>query len=607
VAAAGWLVTQAPAEDLAGVEQLLDLLALSGFRTLPAGARAAVLKGLAKASADAATGLEDLQKLTVMLFYALPDRTGGNPSWRALGYPGPPEVAAPPARNLEPTAVADDTALEADVCIVGSGAGGGVIAGILSDAGLDVVVLEAGGDPQEGDFPRHELEGMTRLYWRGGLTATEERNVTVLAGATLGGGTTVNWTNCVQPPDRVRKVWADEHGLTGLDTAAFDEHLDTVMGNIGATQEASDRNGPNEALRAAADAAGWSWKAAHRNTDPASYDPVTAGHMGYGDRSGSKRGTLQTYLAAAVRAGARVITSARADRVLVEAGRAVGVAATVTRPDGTTTPLTVRARTVVAAAGALETPALLLRSGVGGPAVGRHLRLHPVAALVGLYDDDQRAWWGPPQSVIVDEFADGDEGFGFLLECPHYGAGLSSAMIPWRSGRDHKLLMGKLGNASTFIGLVRDRGAGRVTIDAQGDAVVAYPLADALDRAHLMRALDVMAEAHVAAGARAIVDLAPGRSLWTRGGDLAAYTERLRGIPNGAGGRALFSAHQMGTARMGADAATSVADPEGQLHDVPGVWIGDTSAFPTAVGSNPMVTCMALARRTAQAILAARP
>jgi choline dehydrogenase-like flavoprotein len=279
----------------------------------------------------------------------------------------------------------------------------------------------------------------------------------------------------------------------------------------------------------------------------------------------------------------------------------------VTRPDGTTTPLTVRARTVVAAAGALETPALLLRSGVGGPAVGRHLRLHPVAALVGLYDDDQRAWWGPPQSVIVDEFADGDEGFGFLLECPHYGAGLSSAMIPWRSGRDHKLLMGKLGNASTFIGLVRDRGAGRVTIDAQGDAVVAYPLADALDRAHLMRALDVMAEAHVAAGARAIVDLAPGRSLWTRGGDLAAYTERLRGIPNGAGGRALFSAHQMGTARMGADAATSVADPEGQLHDVPGVWIGDTSAFPTAVGSNPMVTCMALARRTAQAILAARP
>jgi choline dehydrogenase-like flavoprotein len=261
---------------------------------------------------------------------------------------------------------------------------------------------------------------------------------------------------------------------------------------------------------------------------------------------------------------------------------------------------------VVAAAGALETPALLLRSAIGGPAVGRHLHLHPVVALMGLYAEDQQAWWGPPQSVIVDAFADLADGYGFLLECAHYGPGLSAASLPWRSGRDHKLLTGKLANAATTIGLVRDRGSGTVTIDAWGRSVVRYPLADALDDAHLRRALHAMAQTHAAAGARALIDLEPARSLWTRGKDLDTWVAGIARRRMGAGGRTLFSAHQMGSARMGGNPLTSVADPEGQLHDTPGVWIGDTSAFPTAVGSNPMLTCMALAHRTSRAILATR-
>ena len=112
-----------------------------------------------------------------------------------------------------------------------------------------------------------------------------------------------------------------------------------------------------------------------------------------------------------------------------------------------------------------------------------------------------------------------------------------------------------------------------------------------------------MVRLHAAAGARVIVDLAPGRLLWRRGEDVEAFADRVAAVPLGAEGRPMFSAHQMGSARMGTDPRTSVANPDGRLHDVEGVWIGDASAFPTAVGSNPMVTVMALADRTATRIL----
>jgi choline dehydrogenase-like flavoprotein len=610
LAVAGWLATRAPAEDLAGVEQLLDLLAVTGFRHLPPGARELELAALG-AVGEIGEGLADVRALALALHYALPTEEGPNPAWPVLGYPGPPDIAAEPRERLRTTSVSPFAAaveLDADVCIVGSGAGGSVIAALLAEAGLDVVVLEAGGDPQEDDFPRHEIEAMTSLYWRDGFVArTEDRNVTVMAGATLGGGTTVNWTACVPPPARVRKVWADEHGLRGLDGSDFDDHLDAVLERIGATEACSDPNGPNEALRRGAEAIGWSWHPAMRNADAAAYDPASAGHMGFGDRSGSKRGTLRTYLADAVASGARVVPRCRADRIAVTLGRATGVEATVHQGGGAATRLTVRASTVVVAGGALETPALLLRSGIGGPATGRFLRLHPVGALIGFYPEAQRAWWGAPLTSVVDEFSDLTDGHGFLVECPHYGTGLSAGSLPWRTGRDHKLLMGKLDHGASFIGLVRDRGAGQVTVDDAGEAVVCYPLDDPLDRAHLGRALEVMARLHVAAGATGLLDLAPGRPFWRRGQDLEGWLASLGGTRFGAGGRSVFSAHQMGSARMGPDPASSVADPEGQLHDTSGVWVGDTSAFPTAVGSNPMVTCMALARRTAHAILAARP
>ena len=602
------LARRLDAEELDDVRQLLDLLAATGFARLPQAGRELALAAIARTGEEAADGIGGLRALTLNLFYGAVGPDGTNPNWRQSGYPGPPPTTSRdrPVATWSPPSGTDELVLDADVVVVGSGSGGGVAAGELAGAGLDVVVLEAGGDAQDASFPTAELDAFRDLYWRGGLTPTADGNVAVLAGATLGGGSTINWQNCVPPPAEVRDQWADAHGLAEVATGAFDEHLDAVVTRIGATGDHTDLNGPNQRLAEGAKALGWDWHVARRNIDPATYDPASAGHVGYGDRSGSKQGTLKTYLVDAVAAGARVVTGCHVDRVMAARDGAGGVVGTLTHRDGTTRPILVRATDVVLACGALETPAVLLRSGLGGPATGRHLRLHPVPMLMGVYAEPQRAWWGPPQGAIVDEHRDVVSGHGYLVETAHDHPGLIGMSVPWRSGRDHKLIMGRASQMAGFIAVQRDHGAGRVALDADGAAEVTYPLDDPVDRAVTRHAMRSLVRLHVAAGARAIIDLHPARDLWQRGQDVDGYVDRVADRPLGKGGRVLFCAHQMGSARMGTDPVTSVATPDGHLHDVPNVWIGDTSAFPTAVGSNPMLTCMALARRTAHALLAAR-
>jgi choline dehydrogenase-like flavoprotein len=265
----------------------------------------------------------------------------------------------------------------------------------------------------------------------------------------------------------------------------------------------------------------------------------------------------------------------------------------------------VRAPQVVVAGGSLETPALLLRSQLGGPAVGDYLRLHPCTALFGVYEEDQRAWWGPPHAGLIDEFANAEDGYGFLIESTQYAPGLIGSALPYTGPAEHKALLDQARFGATFIGLLRDHGHGRVTIDANGEAVHNYSLDDELDTRNTQRALDAQARLHEAAGAREIFSLAAGLPTWRRGDELDGFIQRIQGLPLRAGGHKLFSAHQMGSARMGYDRKTSVAGPWGELHDAPGVWIGDASAFPTSSGTNPMITVMALAHRTAEAIAAA--
>jgi choline dehydrogenase-like flavoprotein len=604
--AAAQLISEVPDEELrAGMLMLIDAIGGQGIARSPSQlSREQMLRNTAWSDPRAAAGVASLIGMTLFLHYGAPDpRTGGNPNWETFGYPGPtsvPPQVEKPLHVLEPAG--SEETLEADVCIVGSGSGGAVAAAVLAERGLDVVVLEAAGYYNESDFDQLELPAYQRSFWRGGPTPTADGNVSLVAGTTLGGGTTINWTNCLRTRPWVREQWAKEHGLEGVDGPEFDRHLDTVMARISANDRCSDLNGTQQRLREGAEALGWSFETIIRNTDPDTYRPETAGYLGFGDQSGSKQSADRTWLADAQRNGARFLTFTRVTRVLADGGRATGVEAVWQTPDGRGARIAVKAPRVVVACGSLESPALLLRSGIGGLAVGHNLRLHPSSVVGGAYGTDQEAWWGPPQAGLCDEFADTGEGFGFLIETAQYAPGLIGSATPWINGADHKQRMADFRFTGTFIGLTRDRGAGRVAVDANGESMPTYAVTDPIDLENLRKGIEVQIRLHEAAGAHQIGPLAEGAPTWRRGEDLEAFIASVKRIPFRAGGYKLFSAHQMGTCRMGTDPQTSVAAPFGELHDTKGVWIGDASAFPTSSGTNPMISIMSLAHRTAEAI-----
>ena len=602
-------------EQVAGLRGMLDSLAENGMAPeTPVAAREQIVHAYEAASLEALDGVATFLGICNSLFYGLPDLgTGRNPNWDAMGYPG--LIAPPPAERERPLNVRRPTGeaqevVEADVVIVGSGAGGGVIAGELAQAGRSVVVLEAGDYHDDADFDGLELSAYQRMYLNGGPFPTVDRQVSIVAGAGVGGGTVINWTNCLRTSDHVRAEWAGEHGLSDLAEASYDEHLDAVFERIKVNADCSDLSGPHLRLQEACEKFGWDFRPITRNADPETYDPASAAFMGFGDPSGSKQSTAKTYLVDAQARDAQIFVGARAQRVITENGRAAGVEALwadPALPPGAAEPakLTVRAPVVVVACGSIESPALLLRSGIGGPAVGEYLRLHPTVAVTAYYDEPQSWMWGPPQAALSHQFADLGDGYGFLIEGAQATTGLFAGAVPWRSGADHKRRMREWAYAAPLIALVRERGHGRVTLDDQGQAEVHYPIEDELDRQHLKEGVEKLVRIHEAAGAREIVGSGLKAPDWTRGDDLEGFIGALNALEIKPREFVTFSAHQMGTCRMGRDPATSVANPWGELHDTPGVWIGDASAFPTASGTNPMATIMALARRTAHAIAAA--
>jgi choline dehydrogenase-like flavoprotein len=592
-----------------GLLELLDGFAESGIESArDQAAREAIVAGVADSSPEAAYGVGSLIALILYIHYGAADpSTGVNPNWATFGYPGPQGPPPEVSKLLEVIVPeGDELALDADACVIGSGAGGGVVAATLAAAGLDVVILEAAGYFNESDFAQLELKAHQEMYWRGGPTPTADGNVSLQAGTTLGGGTTINWTNCLRTRPSVREQWAREHGLEDIGGPEFDRHLDAVLERLGATDACSDPNGPQQRMREGCERLGWSTETIVRNADPGRYEPESAGYMGFGDRSGAKLSGEKTFLADAQAAAARIVAKCRAQRVLAESGRASGVEATYLGSDGEAVPVRVRSPRVIVACGSLESPALLLRSEIGGPAVGSRLHVHPCTAVFASYPDDQRAWWGPPQALLCDQFADTGDAYGFLVETAQYAPGITGSAVPWTTGEDHKEMMSRVRYGASFIALTRDRGHGRVEIDANGEAAPFYEIADELDLDNLRKGLDAQIRIHEAAGAEEIYALAAGLPGWRRGeNDLETFVAAAQAVPFRVGGHRLFSAHQMGSCPMGTDPQTSVANRWGELHDTRGVWIGDASAFPTSSGTNPMVTIMALARRTAEAIISA--
>ena len=532
------------------------------------------------------------RRLITVTYYADVDEARSNPVWARIGYPGPLLHPNVPAR-LRSMRIERDTELDCDVVVVGSGAGGGVLAAELAAAGQDVIVLEKGGHHETGDVDQLEVPSFRRLYLDGGLTATADQGVILLAGSCLGGGTVVNYTTSFATPDAVRDEWARISGLDVFSAASFTRSLDAVCARVGVNTDHGAPSSRDALMEAGLRASGWHVAAMPRDVSGCTQDDV-CGYCGFGCARDAKRSTLRTYLEDAAAHRARLVVECEAQRVVVERGTAVGVEAR----SRTGARVRVRARAVVAAAGAVGTAALLLRSGLTGE-VGQGLRLHPVTAVWGLFDQDVRPWTGTIQSRYSNELADLDDGFGVRFETAPVHPAFQALGAAWAGADAFDATMRELPRTSLVGLLVRDREPGRVSVARSGRPVLRYGVSR-YDQRHVRRGVDAAACVLLAAGARRVRSMQSRPVVLDAGGSVDEWLARADRVGYGSNRTTYVTFHQMGTCRMGADPTRGAVDGAGESHEVRRLFVADGSLFPSASGVNPMITIMALAHHVAQ-------
>jgi long-chain-alcohol oxidase len=518
------------------------------------------------------------------------------PEWGRIGYPGPLGPAPQEPKRLRPLEIDGPEELRCDVVVVGSGAGGGCVAAGLAKAGLDVLVLEKGGYRNEADFHHREPDSTSSLYLYGATLATSDLGVLIIAGSTLGGGTVVNYTTAFHTPPFVLREWAAQTGIQAFVDGEFEASLDEVAERVGVTTEESRPGRRDELMAEGLEKLGWDVQALPRAVRGCTQDDQ-CGYCGFGCRVGAKQSTMRTYLEDAAEHGARIAVGADVRKVFVHEGRATGVGARVGGHR-----VHVRARAVVAAGGSIETPALLLRSGLRGQ-VGRNLHLHPGNAAFGVFDEDVRVWTGTMQARYSRHLRDRDGGYGPIFETVPIHPGLGSGALPWTSAAQHRELMASYARLGLCAVLPRDRTAGRVTLQRDGTPQVRYRLTKD-DEGRILDGMVSAARVMEAAGATEVFTLHnPPISYRPGPGAHERWAEELR--RSGVRGKLTgVSFHQMGSCRMGNDPSSSAIGPENETHEVRDLFVTDASAFPTASGVNPMLTIYGIANRAAKKIAA---
>jgi long-chain-alcohol oxidase len=581
------------------LHSLLTVRRWGAFSALSLETRIRVLLSWADSGLSRRRGaFQALRKAIGFLYVMLPGADGApSPVWKKFGYPGPLGPQPWKSRALRPLTPEVDTDLSCDICIVGSGAGGSVAAAVLAAAGKDVIVIEAGGYYDDTDFDGGELGGFQRLYLEGGFAATADQSVGLLAGECLGGGTVINYCTSFRTPDDVRAEWGAA-GVPWFTSEEYTSSLDAVCARLSVNLDHNRVSAREQVLHRGLNALGWHSDAMPRNVVGCEQGKV-CGYCGYGCSLGAKQSSTKTWLADAQRAGVRMVTETRATCVRIEAGAATGVEGR--SRNGCR--VSIRCKAVVAACGAIHTPALLLRSGLRNENIGRHLHLHPVSNVCGVFEEEIRPWEGTMQAIYSDEHRFLTGNYGVKYETTALQPVIAVAVLPWREPEHYRSLLGKLANTMAIGVLLRDRDGGRVTLDREGNPVAHYALSQ-FDRAHLRRGFIGAARILEAAGAQLIFSphakwcaYEPGRN-----GSLDSFTQAMDEAGWDSGRLALFSFHIMGSARLGGSPKVSATNPDGQTWEVDNLFVMDGSSFPSASGVNPMISIEAMARRNALAL-----
>lgn len=491
-------------------------------------------------------------------------------------------------RVIATTALAADETLECDVVVVGTGAGGAVVAKELAEQGLAVVLLEEGDYPSRADFTGHVAAMQHKLYRDSGATLSIGNTVIPIPiGRTVGGTTTINSGTCYRTPDRILEHWSRDLGLDALAPSALAPFFDRVEAVLNvAPAEGRHLGGVARVIARGCDRLGYRQHQPLRRNAPGCDGQ---GVCCFGCPTDAKRSTQVSYVPLALQAGATLYTGVRAERVLIDRGRAFGVLGRA----GPRT-LTVRAERVVVACGALLTPLLLEASGAGlrSGQLGRNLSIHPAVATMALFDERIDGSKAIPQGYAIEQFHDE----GLLFEGVFAPLDLTAATLPQLGPRLVEILE-SYDRLACFGVMLEDESRGRVRRGPGGRPLITYWLSPH-DVARLKRAVEILARVYFAAGAKRVLPLLNGFDELRHPAEL----ERLRHTRLRARDFDISAYHPLGTAQMGRDPDRSVVGPDHQVHDTPGLYVVDGSVIPSSPAVNPQVTIMALATRAADEI-----
>jgi choline dehydrogenase-like flavoprotein len=521
-----------------------------------------------------------------------PIKDGLKRGWKVMGGP----FAVPPDRLI------------CDVAIIGSGAGAGITAELLSKAGLKVVIIEEGPLKSSSDFNQKESEAYPQLYQESAARKTEDKAINILQGRCVGGSTTVNWTSSFRTPASTLAFWQGNFGLKDYTVDALLPYFEQAERRLNIGPWLTQPNENNDLLRRGAAKLGIPAQSISRNVKGC----WNLGSCGMGCPTNAKQSMLVTTIPAALDKGAQLLVETRAERFELANGRITALRCSFgpqnKAPDQQTyarVATKIIAKHYVLAGGAINSPALLLRSGGPDPHgnLGKRTFLHPVVMSSGVFAQRVEAWQGAPQTIYTDHFLDTqpiDGPIGYKLEAPPLHPVIFASTVPGMGQTQHDLLKAFPHN-HTLLALMRDgfhgqsRG-GKIKLRGDGSPVLDYPLTDyVMDGAR--RALLSMMEIQFAAGATKVLPLHEMAQPYT---SWAQARDALSTLPIKPMLTKVVSAHVMGGCGLASTEKLGVARPDGVHWQIENLSIHDGSLFPTSIGANPQLSIYGVVNRLAQ-------
>jgi choline dehydrogenase-like flavoprotein len=503
-------------------------------------------------------------------------------------------------KHLDASQLTGDKTLETDVVIIGSGAGGGNAAEILAEAGLGVIIVEEGPLQTSKDFHMKEDEAYPKLYQESAGRQTKDRGIKIFQGRMVGGGTGINWTTSFRTPETTLSYWAEEMGVKGFSADEMRPWFEWAEKRYKIQQWTLPPNANNRVLEKGCEKLGVSWGKTSRNVSGC----LNLGYCGTGCPVNAKQSTLVTTIPGALKAGATLISKARAENFVLKKGKITELKCRAMTPRGNSPSgelIKIKARHYVLAAGAIGSPAILLRSAEKSlnphGLVGARTFLHPVNISGAIMPFQVNGEYGAPQTSYSDHYVEtrlDNKKPGFKLECPPLQPMLMATALEGH-GKIHAEIMKQRPFLQVLISLQRDgfhpeSTGGKVYLKSDGNPGLDYHVSNYVWEG-IRDSFLAMAEIQFAAGAKAVAPVHRDAGIYS---SLKEVKQVIAELPMEILKARLFSAHVMGGCPMGEDSAKSVVNSNGRHHEVENLSVFDGSVFPTSIAANPMESIFAV-------------